>query len=268
MTHFYDTDNFTDSLDDILDLDEFQDEYVVEDDLPLSNAENYNCYEVVNSALYRAMREGKLAGVRELGILEDYLRFLGCFRDNISEENTIDGRVISVFKSCLDLKVLRIYLDNERRNPTNKDRVQAILRALLVFLRGLASYLILRSEKQQELQKDASIHLSDSPLSQEDKRMQGFLLDVVVIDIPSRTLFLLLRAQFLGIMESLSLLKSETAQSYFRGKAEENENASHFQNRQSFILRIEYGSCQSHSFNYIYDLRYEYLNHESSQLPV
>jgi hypothetical protein len=269
MTHFYDTDNFTDSLDDMLNLDEFQDEYVVEVELPLSNAENYSCYEVVNSALYRAMREGKLASVRELGILEDYLRFLGCFRDNISDENTIDGRVIYVFKSCIELKVLRIYLDNERRKPTNKDRVQALSRALLVFLRGLASHLILRSEKQQELQKEeATTHLSDSSLSQEEKRMQGSPLDLVVIDIPSRKFFSLLRANLLEIMESLSFLKSERIQSYLRGKAEENEDASHSQNRQSFVLRIEFGSCQSHSFNYICDLGNEYLNHETSQLPA
>lgn len=261
ITHFCNTEMLSDSLNDVLDLDEFHDAYVVEDEGPLSNEGNSSDYcQVVNSALYRAMRDGKLAGVRELGILEDYLHFLGCFHDSTLDENIVNA-VMFVFKSCLGLKVLRIYFDNEQRNPTTKDRSLAVIRALLVFLSGLALCSLSINEKQQESQKETTSHLSDSPLSQEDKQRQGYpmKIETVVIDIPGRTLYLLLRAHFLDIMESLSLPKGDKTKNDLRGKAGENEDVSYVQNRQSFIVRIEYGSCQSHSFKYICNLKNEYL---------
>ena len=187
---------YYDNRADLLELGIFHDEYVRNDDMNVRESEEITA---TNEALFKAMKNRKLRDLEELGISEEFLRFLKCsVKKSIKERNCDQtNEVQMLFSNCDSLKILYLYLESELRCPISLISINERFHAVLVFLSSLSSRTFSPKISPEEC--------SPSPRDSDKSNSEIIRIETVKIDFPSRLLYNSFRSKFLTLLPSLSL---------------------------------------------------------------
>ena len=184
----------------------FTDEYCVENDL----FTDFNEQQVVCAAILKCFKEKRFCGIEILGLCEEFFRFLGCFKKNIAESEQISIGII--FRDCLSLRTLYIYLDSELRSPLDMRRVKEVTTAIIVILSSLCSIFSIE-ERGITLIVDECNNCRGNG-SKEENESDGkknfchstdeYLINTVIIDFPSKIFYKYIRHELFNYLQPLS----------------------------------------------------------------